>query len=221
MKKRIIIYLSIICIFIVLVVIQRDKIEKKRNKEVVNIMALWKAEGKPVKVHTAVKEYVLREQKLTLVKDKDDLFYAYVTSDVKKKIYPMQPIYMVNDGHQQYGEVEGIDENIDMDTGLYKIFGRMKEEISNKERLITYIQNSSKDKVFAIPNDIIDIEDGRYYLWKVVDGKAERVEVNVCERCGDKAIIAEGIEEGDILIIQGQNIIRQSDLVKTIQNKDN
>ncbi|MBF0252797.1 MAG: hypothetical protein HQL29_03180 [Candidatus Omnitrophica bacterium] len=215
MKKyfRIIVYLLVFFIFVIMVSIQRKTIDKKRNADVVTIMSLWKGNGKPVRTIKAAGENVTKEQKLTLVREEGNVYSGYVTLGVKKKIFPQQEVYPDNEGLVKCGSVKGIDENINMQTGLFKVCVTMDKEVENKDRVVVRIRNISKDKVFIVPNDIIEIEDGKAYIWKVVDGKAVKNEIKVGARYGNKAVIDEGVNENDVLIVEGEKLIDSSSKV--------
>lgn len=213
---RVVVYLAIVGLVIAAVIRQRGVITNNRSREVASIMSLWDDEGRPVRVRKAVMENLVKDQKITLVREDNGVFRGYVTKDVKKKIYPEQAVYLVNGDHEKRGEVQGVDENIDMNTGLYKIYVRMDDAVMERDRVIAYIENTSGEKGFSVSNDAIDLENGNEYIWKVVNGRAERNKVKVGERYGNLAVITEGIDEGDVLIVEGQKLINEADPVNII-----
>jgi multidrug efflux pump subunit AcrA (membrane-fusion protein) len=61
------------------------------------------------------------------------------------------------------------------------------------------------------------MDSGKYFIWKVVNGKAEKCEVDISERYGSKVVIKKGVKSGDVLIARGHKSISESDKLKIIK----
>lgn len=218
-KKRMFVYLAVFCVLIALVIRQRGMVTYERTKDIVTITSLWEKEGKPVRTRKAVRCPIVKDQKLTLVREDDGLFYGYVTSEVREKVKLGQDVYMFNNGHEKYGTVNEVGEDRDMNAGLYKIRVDMSKALGGEDKIVAYIENRSDDECFAVSNNVIDIDEGGEYLWKMVDGKAVREEVEVGERYGNMAVVAKGINEGDLVIVEGHKQLAQFDKVRDIDEQ--
>lgn len=103
---------------------------------------------------------------------------------------PMQYDYYVatlNNGEDAYSEFEIADVNGELADGDY---GKIK------------LVHKEKKDVLLIPELALQLSGDKYYVYKDVDGKHERVAVEVGYKNGLKAEITAGLEEGDVVYVQ-------------------
>lgn len=103
---------------------------------------------------------------------------------------PMTHAYYMatmNNGEDAYSEFHISDPNDEVSIGNY-----------GKIKLVT----KEKKDVLLLPETALTLSGGKYYVYKDVDGKHERVAVKVGYKDGLKAEIEEGLEEGDVVYVQ-------------------
>ena len=78
------------------------------------------------------------------------------------------------------------------------MFGKVKLTLEKKENGLVI----SEQAIFS--------EQSRKYVWKVNEGKVEKVLVKTGVRLGDEVEIIDGVGSGDSLVTEGQLKIRKS-----------
>ena len=68
----------------------------------------------------------------------------------------------------------------------------------------------------AVPNELLDVDAGDYYLWKDDGGRARRVKVTVGSRNGYGAVITGGLRTGDLVVFSGQSALTENDKLRVI-----
>lgn len=92
-----------------------------------------------------------------------------------------------NSGEEAYSEFEITDPNNEIEIGDYGKLKLVKQE---------------KENVLLIPETTLQSSGGKYYVYKDVDGRHERVEVEIGIQDGMHVEIVEGLEEGDVVYVQ-------------------
>lgn len=92
-----------------------------------------------------------------------------------------------NNGEDAYSEFVISDPNDEIHIGD---FGKM------------VLIEEEKEDALLIPENTLQFFGGKYYVYKDVDGKLERVEVEIGIRDGISVEIIEGLEEGDVVYVQ-------------------
>ncbi len=105
------------------------------------------------------------------------------------------------------GQVVRTAAQADEKTRLINVFVRVKRPLSQKPPLLpglfvkVEIKGHLLKNVFLVPREALYFEEGNWYLWLVKDGVLKRKTVKVFLFQGDNAIIKEGLEPGDLLLL--------------------
>ncbi len=79
-----------------------------------------------------------------------------------------------------------------------------------------YTSIDPQTEALSLPANLIQIDiDNRPFVWTVADGKARKVKVVLGENVGENVIIKAGIQQGDQVIVAGQQKVSQGQKVKT------
>jgi len=108
-----------------------------------------------------------------------------------------------------------------MMSGLYHLEIEFSEPIiCNSGKLLVETKVGERKDIVEVPNDVLQTEQSKFYLWKVIDGKAHREEVELSERNGYSSIVQSGLNQEDILVVTGQSQLDEGDRVRIMNNKD-
>ena len=126
----------------------------------------------------------------TILKSLEQIFFWKDGKEYEVVSIPMKYDYYVatlNHGEDAYSEFEIVDPNGELADGDY---GQIK------------LVHKEKKDVLLIPEMALQLSGDKYYVYKDVDGKHERVAVEVGYKNGLKAEITAGLEEGDVVYVQ-------------------
>lgn len=215
-KLRLGIYCAIMLIFFVMVLIRQGQIDKERAKSIISSISQWQEKGIPVTVKKAALEDVSEYARLTISLDADKQWTGAVSENIKQKLVIGQDVYSLND-QQPIGKIRSIDAEISLETGMYRVF----IEINNPEALalvqnIVLVKTQILKNVINVPNDIIDIQQGNFYVWKGNDNIARQQEIKIRSRNGYGVIVKSGINPGDILIYSGQSALSNGQKIQIV-----
>ena len=130
----------------------------------------------------------------------------------------------LSDGHEypQIGRVETISGMVSPQTGAVQI----KCVFPNSERLLfsgstgNVVMPHTERNVMVIPkNATYEIQD-KIYVYKVVDGKAESVEIAVAPMDdGNNYMVRTGLSSGDVIVTEGVGSLRDGQEIKIREEK--
>ena len=134
---------------------------------------------------------------------------ASLRSDLASKLRPGFPVKILNEGKTFDGSIRGIvaSENIKTGSKLLKI--RIPE--------LRIPVNNGKSKV-VIPKDGLVTSDNEKIVYIVKNNKVIKKKVVLGQSFKDQIEIVKGINEGDLVVVRGNENVRPNQLVK-IQNK--
>lgn len=118
------------------------------------------------------------------------------------------------------GTIDSLSLAADARTGKYSL----KVYIDNKDHVIkpgmfaqVKIDTNTKNDVLVVPTDAVSYHGGQYVAYVIDDGKAVEKEVITGLDNGKETEIVSGLEEGEILIVKGQNYVNQDSEVKIVE----
>lgn len=80
--------------------------------------------------------------------------------------------------------------------------------------------NLKSATALTIPADIIQLDfDNRRFVWRVIDGKAEKAYIRLGEMTGGNVTITEGLKAGDRIIIEGQQKVSSGMSVEEVKSE--
>jgi len=110
--------------------------------------------------------------------------------------------------HGNSGEVRSVSLSADPRSRLFEI----EVEIDNPEQVLrpetivdVEIALDARGAVLAVPKDALVLDDGRWFAFRIADGEAERVLVEIGLMNRNDAEVLAGLEEGDRIVVNGQN----------------
>ncbi|MBU1086112.1 MAG: hypothetical protein KKD05_01180 [Candidatus Omnitrophica bacterium] len=216
-RVRLGIYCLIVIVFFCMVLLRQNQITRERAKQVVSSIAQWQEKGIPVTVKKAKAEDVSEYIRLTVSLSKDNQGAGFVSKNVREKLAVGQMIYFLDNKQQLIGKVKAISNEISLETGMYSVAVTLSqpEFIDSDQRIVFVLTNIFKNSI-NIPNDIIDIKDNSFYVWKGNDNIARKERIEISSRDGYGAIVQSGIKPGDVLIYSGQSALSDGQRIQII-----
>lgn len=216
------IYTGLVLLSVVLVLVRQQIVKHERQRQIVSTISEWQEHGKPVIVREAKKENVREYARFTISPESGTIASGYVTRDIQEKLNQGQEVYLADQGTDPVGIITGVSEEMDMDTGMFYVQVEVNEKFMTDDGALTvvYVHTNTYPDAISVPNEILDIDNEEFYLWKISDGKAVQVKVETGARNGYGAIITAGLEPGDQVICSGQSQIREGDKVKIVPVKE-
>ena len=221
MATRTFVYIFCLVALILSVALRRMVVSKERVAIPVSYIAEIEKYGKPVTV-TGVKTAVFElKEKFTVVPIGEKKFEGYVTRKMASSLKEGQIVNALNGYSGLIGRISYLSPEVDMMSGLYRLEIRFDEPVTCKKgKLLVETKIGEKKDIIEVPNDSLHTEQGRFYLWKVVDGKAHKGEVKLSARSGYSSIVREGLNKDDILVVTGQSRLEEGDRARIMNNKN-
>jgi len=216
-KRKNFIYLLMIVFIILSVFIKQRRIINARQKAIISSFSEWDQHGKPVVVLRAKKKDVPSYTKVTFWQRAPNVFKAYVSKDVRDQLKIGQEMLFKVDGTTFQGRISEIAKEISLDTGMYLVSAEFQERFNISGWKVAYAHTATIRDAINIPNEMIEHIEGQYFIWKIDKGRAVRQQIVVKQRNGYGAIVEQGVEEGDQLVVEGFNQLREGDTVNIIR----
>jgi len=204
------IYLGIILIFFVSVFIRIRMIQYARGREIVSYYGEWQRSGKPVEVRVIEAAEVPVYKQFTVRAVDGRIARGFVTGEVKEALRPEQEIYG-EDKSVPLALVKSVSKEMDMDTGMFRVEVEFEKPCSPGEVLVISAHTATIKNALAVPNNVLDISAGGYFIWKDEAGFAKKHRVSIGSRNGYGAVITGGLQPGDGVIFSGQSILEDND----------
>jgi hypothetical protein len=214
-KTRIFVYLLILFALVAAVIMKQKTIIAKRNQKIVSTVSEWQAHGKPVVVDIVKKDDVKVFTKMTITAISDGRYEAFVPKIMQKKLDPGQPVFIDNETHEPAGQIISVSNEIDLDTGLYPVVLEVNQaQGSPQDRLIVYGHTGTYDNVICVPNDVVSQKNDQDYVWVARGGRARKRVVEIQKRNGYGAIIRNGLQEDDRVVVRGFTKLYEGDKLR-------
>jgi len=218
-KRRIIIYLALIALTFIFVKVKQSEITAKRNIKIISTFSEWKEKGKPVSIRKLAESNVEIRTKITVVKLDGVNFAGYVPQNIHAKLKIGQPLYVNFGGEIIKGKIAEVGVEIEMDTGMYLVKVLLEKDIAHLgQAVIAYVTVETLPNVLCVPNNIINKEGDKNYLWVVEDGLAHKRGIVVINSNGYGSIVAAGLKPGELIVLEGFTQLLENDKV-SILNK--
>ena len=218
-KKAFISYALCILLLVVLVLIKQHSITKKNQKAAISFYSSWKQEGKPVLVQKVKKNDLETTWKMTISLESDNHYIGYVPKSVHRSISTASPVFI----HFQEKKVPAMICHIgslpEMNSGMYLVTLSCQEKLGKEnEKYLAEVTTFGMKNVVILPYDAIHTENNQSFVWIIKDGKAHKQLVTLGER-NNKGILAQGIEEHDLIICNGAEVLKENDPLKITYGK--
>jgi len=220
LKPRTKIYAAILLFGVLYVFIRIMIVQVDRNRPIVSFVSEWGKYGKPVTVEEIKAADIPAYTKFTVTYDSDNLASGFVTADIKDKLKKGQDVYFTDNGGTPCGKISNIGQELDINTGMFPVEVEFNALFSASGSIsVVFADTSTLKKALVVSNEILDISGDSYYLWKVDDGRAKRIQVKIASRDSYGAVIAEGIQAGDLIVVSGQSQLKDNDPVNIINRE--
>jgi len=207
-KKKI--YLGIILIFFVSVFIRIGMVQHDRGREIVSYYGEWQKSGKPVEVRVIEATEVPVYDQFTVRAVNGRIARGFVTGDVKEALRPEQEIYG-EDKSVPLAVLKSVGKELNMDTGMFPVEVEFEKPCSPGGVFVVSAHTVTIANALVVPNEVLDISAGGYFIWKDEAGFAKKHEVSIGSRDGYGAVITGGLQPGDRVIFSGQSLLEDND----------
>lgn len=216
-KKRNWLYLILAVTSIFLVIGKQRSVVQERDQVIVSTTSEWAQKGKPVVVYEVKKRDVELNTKITMRQLSGNVFEGYVSEDTRNRIKVGQQILFDVEGKNFKGTVTMTADSISLDTGMYRVQASFDGSMDIKSLVVAFVHTDTLAGVICIPNEVIDKEYGKSFVWKVQNLKAVRQDVTIGSRDGYGAVVMNGLKEGDLVVINGFFMLSQGDKVNILK----
>jgi len=213
LKSRQGIYIAILFSGIIAVFIRIIFVQSERNRNIVSFVSEWEKNGKPVTVKEVKAANVPVYTKFTVISAQDGSAYGFVTGDIRQKLANGQAVYFnVND--TPCGTIADIGQELDMDTGMFPVKVKLYNYSGSPDsKLVLFAQTQVLKNAIVVPNDIVDTLKNVSHIWKIQDGRAKKIKVEIGSRNGYGTAIVAGVQTGDQIVLGGQDLLNENDKV--------
>ena len=132
---------------------------------------------------------------------------------VKQAMAKSVPVHALRpNAENTLGTLEYINNTIDTTTGAFlarAIFPNEKESLWPGMFVTASVELGNDHNALTIPAVAVQGDEGRHFVFKVVNNKAIKTPVDVMRNANDVAIIGKGLKEGDVVITDG--LLRATD----------
>ena len=126
---------------------------------------------------------------------------------------PLTLLLAGGEEHPDLGHFVFIDRAVDVQTGTL----RVRAEFPNKQKLLrpgmfarVHVDLGTRKDVIEVPERALVELQGKAFLWVISpDGTASQRPVKTGEQVGSKVIIAEGVEPGERVVVEGLQKVRE------------
>lgn len=216
---RILVYALCFTGLIVSVMVRRSVISGYRDDIPVSFITEVKKHGKPVTAVEIKGKTFYAKEKFTVVPLSDTDFEGYVTRNVALSMKEGQKVNSLNGQSGKTGKIFFLSAEMDMMSGLYRVEVKFEEPVCcGNGKLLVETEVAEKRDIIEAPNDALETENEKFFVWKIIDGKASRKQVELSARSGYSSIVLNGLEAEDILIVSGQSQLEEGDSVRVVNS---
>ena len=211
---RIIVYFSVLAMLIFFIISKQEAILLVRASTVVSPITEWAKTGKPVDILCVKRTDFYTFAKLTVEKASDNQYIGYITQEAKESFSLGQKVYYNANKRMLCGNVVDISSERDFDKGLFKVIvdlGESKQHLNSRE--VVFVHTGSVSDVIQLPNEVLDLVEGKMFVNKIMNGTLQRVYVALGDYGRETVIIVKGVNEGDRIIIKGSALVAQGERV--------
>jgi len=196
-------------------------VQIERSRPIISFFSEWSKYGKPVTVKEIKTADIPVYVKFTVKTNSDKTAFGFVTADIKDKFKEGQDVYFTENGGSPCGKISKIGEELDINTGMFPVEVEFNAPVAALGSIsVVFVRTLTLQKVLVVPNEILDMSGDDYYLWKIENGKARKIKVKIGSRDNYGAVIADGIQSGDLIVFSGQSQLKDGEKVNIIQSEN-
>ena len=207
-KKKI--YLGIILVCFASVFIRIGPVQYDRSREIISYYSEWQKSGKPVEVRVIEAADVPVYDQFTVRAVDGRIARGFVTGEVKEALRAGQEIYG-EDKSIPLAVLKSVGKDLNMDTGMFPVEIEFEKPREPGGVFVVFAHTVTINKALVVPNEVLDISSGGYFIWKDDAGFAKKYKVGIGSRNGYGAVVTEGLRPGDRVIFSGQSMLEDND----------
>ncbi len=177
--------------------------------------------GSPVSAGSTVLNTVSTDSPMAVDFSIDQKEIFRFTQLESKKVTANDSTFMLAFGNDNYpypGKISLIDRAVDQQTGTLKIrlvFPNTKNALRGGMTGRIRVLNNSTEKSLLIPSKAITEQLGEYFVYIIGDSsKVTQQKILTGKQIGTSTIVKEGVKEGDQIVVQGVQNLREGSVIK-------
>ena len=215
------IYSGVFFICAITVLIRIVVVQIERNLPITSFFSEWSKYGKPVTVKEIKAVDMPVYVKFTVKTNSEKSAFGFVTADIKDKLKEGQEVYLTENSGTPCGKISNVSQELDINTGMFLVEVEFKTPVTALGSIwVVFARTSTLKDVLVVPNEILDISGDDYYLWRIENGKARKIKVKIGLRNSYGAVIADGIQSGDLIVFSGQSQLKDNEKVNIIHSEN-
>jgi hypothetical protein len=207
------VYAAVLLACFVSVFVRIGLVQMDRGRQIVSFTAEWSKNGKPVTAQEIQARDVPAYTKLTARALEGKRSTGFVTGDIKDKLQAGQEVFCA-DRSKPCGMIASIGSELDTNTGMFPVEIELNAAHGSGDPAVFFVHTGTLTNALVVPNEILDFSGDEYYLWKVEDAKAKRIQVKTGSRNGYGTVISGGINPGDLIVFNGRSTLVDGDKVR-------
>lgn len=209
--RRRTLYCGIVIVFCASVAARIQEVNAYRAKAIVSFYEEWRQHGKPVEVRVIEARDIPVRVQFTVRVVNGDVAQGFVTGDVKDVLREGWEIYDSADSTSAFARLKSVSNELDIKTGMFPVLIVLDTPRNDGEFLVVFAHIETLYSALAVPNEVLDISGGEYFLWKAEKGVAKKCKVTLGSRNGYGSVISKGARAGDTVIFTGQSGLKEED----------
>ncbi|MCK9595189.1 MAG: hypothetical protein PHH68_05135 [Candidatus Omnitrophica bacterium] len=209
-NRKAVIYIVILIVCFISILIRISMVKSDRGREIISYYGEWQKSGKPVEVRVIEAADVPVYDQFTVRAVDERIARGFVTGEVREALRPGQEIY-AEDKSVSLAILKSVGKDLDLDTGMFPVAIEFKDSRDPGGVFVVSAHVVTLNNALVLPNEILDISAGEYFIWKDEAGFAKRHKVSIGSRDGYGAVVAEGLRPGDRVIVSGQSMLEDND----------
>ncbi|UII22284.1 efflux RND transporter periplasmic adaptor subunit [Fulvivirga ligni] len=120
------------------------------------------------------------------------------------------------------GKVAIVDRGVNSQTGTLKVrlsFENPDQQLRDGMSVVVNVKNNNSGHNVIIPHKAVLEQMGEFFVFEVQDGKAKQLKVETGKAIGNQIIIKDGLKEGQTIIVEGIQSLRDGMPVQTGQGQ--
>ncbi|HQO57446.1 MAG TPA: hypothetical protein PLT76_01820 [Candidatus Omnitrophota bacterium] len=214
--KRKTLYCGIVIIFCASVAVRIQAVNAYRAKSIVTFYEEWRKHGKPVEVRVIEAKDIPVRVQFTVKVVNAQVARGFVTGDVKDALREGWEIYASADSPAAFARLKSVSNELDIKTGMFPVEIALDTPRNDGEVLVVFAHTETLSRALAVPNEVLDISGGEYFLWKDEKGFAKKRKVSLGSRNGYGSVISQGVRAGDTVIFTGQSGLNEEDKLRVV-----
>ena len=204
-----------------------DKIKKQQKeaqKSTYSFYTEYQKKGYPITVQEVQKKKIHFYKKLTLIKQSNSNYIAWVDKEFKKNLKPGEKIFLRNSLGKQvaHGYISSISQKINYNVGLYQVKVKITEAIPEKSKFTNVKIETKTKNTIAINNKFVTCDENSCFVFIAKNNTIHKREVKTGLFDENLIEIVSGLKEKDLIVSSDTRYLKDNlkiKIFKPIQEK--